>query len=574
MATSLNPQDFLVVSAIDFGTTYSGYAFSLRDSPNDLYSPQTWYAGGSTLASLKTPTCILLKENQSFDSFGYEAQNRYATLAEDGNHQDYYFFQQFKMTLHKNRSLSRGTILEDITGKALPAMLIFSLSINYFKDHILQSLRDRIPTICLEDIRFVLTVPAIWDDNAKQFMREAAINAGIDGRRLILALEPEAASFYCKQLPVEKLPGGEGFTEAPDGTKYLIADIGGGTADFCVHQKVYKEKIKEIHRASGGAFGGIYVDTEYEKFILKAFGSQSLQQLKIKDMFDFLEIMRSFEVKKRDANLQQVGNIVIRIPVNLVEVSKSQITDLGKHIEKQFGHDEVSVSGDKLKMKRDLFNAFFSKSINGIINHISDILRKFPDIRMILLVGGYAESPILQTRMKNSFKEQILIIPQQCGMAVVKGAVLYGHKPELISSRILKYTYGVNHNLTFDPKQHPEERKYINEDGKEKCHGTVKKLISRGTSVKTTGEVKTVTAAPYERSSKSLTTKVYFSKEEDPTFTDQCTLLGKVELKLPPYAGKRRVVQESFTFGQTEISVTTTFLETGDKVEASFDLLE
>ena len=35
--------------------------------------------------------------------------------------------------------------------------------------------------ITLQDIRWVITVPAIWRQKAKQFMREAAYEAGIGG---------------------------------------------------------------------------------------------------------------------------------------------------------------------------------------------------------------------------------------------------------------------------------------------------------------------------------------------------------------------------------------------------------
>lgn len=43
------------------------------------------------------------------------------------------------------------------------------------KDHLLEELANRLKDeITIEDIDFVVTVPAIWDDTAKMFMREAA----------------------------------------------------------------------------------------------------------------------------------------------------------------------------------------------------------------------------------------------------------------------------------------------------------------------------------------------------------------------------------------------------------------
>ena len=52
-------------------------------------------------------------------------------------------------------------------------------------------------------------MPAIWRQEAKQFMREAAYQAGIASRespaQLVIALEPEAASVYCRKLKLSQL---------------------------------------------------------------------------------------------------------------------------------------------------------------------------------------------------------------------------------------------------------------------------------------------------------------------------------------------------------------------------------
>ena len=73
----------------------------------------------------------------------------------------------------------------------------------------------------------MITVPAIWRQEAKQFMREAAyqviynqsiktfairhflVKAGIASRespgQLVIALEPEVASVYCRRLKLNQL---------------------------------------------------------------------------------------------------------------------------------------------------------------------------------------------------------------------------------------------------------------------------------------------------------------------------------------------------------------------------------
>lgn len=103
---SKTDSEYLLVAAIDFGTAYSGFAFSTRDAykkdPLKIDAEQVWKAGGK-LMSLKTPTCLLLDSKKDFDSFGYEAENKYAELVMDGEQDDFFYFHRFKMSLHNNK---------------------------------------------------------------------------------------------------------------------------------------------------------------------------------------------------------------------------------------------------------------------------------------------------------------------------------------------------------------------------------------------------------------------------------------------------------------------------------------
>lgn len=56
------------------------------------------------------------------------------------------------------------------------AIDVFGLVIGYLRDHLLQRLRGRDNQTFFQEnmIQWVVTVPAIWNDKAKQFMRRAA----------------------------------------------------------------------------------------------------------------------------------------------------------------------------------------------------------------------------------------------------------------------------------------------------------------------------------------------------------------------------------------------------------------
>lgn len=89
-----------VVAAIDFGTSFSGFAFSFnhRDGSDEIYMNREW-GSAQGYATLKTPTCLLLNPSKKFVKFGFEAAEKYAEL-EDANDQTFYCFDRFKMMLH------------------------------------------------------------------------------------------------------------------------------------------------------------------------------------------------------------------------------------------------------------------------------------------------------------------------------------------------------------------------------------------------------------------------------------------------------------------------------------------
>ena len=79
-----------------------------------------------------------------------------------------------------------------------------------------------------QKLTFVITVPAIWSDKAKDHTRQAAYAAGIQKDDLTLITEPEAAALYCATLCDE--------VDLEPGDRFMICDAGGGTVVRCLSQ--------------------------------------------------------------------------------------------------------------------------------------------------------------------------------------------------------------------------------------------------------------------------------------------------------------------------------------------------
>lgn len=99
-----NTKDFQVVAAIDLGTTFSGFASSTREqfktNPLDIRKNPRWIINGVKYISMKTDTCILMKQNGNFVALRDVAMDEYADLLQEDKANEYLFFHRFKMELY------------------------------------------------------------------------------------------------------------------------------------------------------------------------------------------------------------------------------------------------------------------------------------------------------------------------------------------------------------------------------------------------------------------------------------------------------------------------------------------
>ncbi|XP_052780048.1 heat shock 70 kDa protein 12A-like isoform X2 [Mya arenaria] len=553
--------DQFLVAGIDFGTTYSGWSYSFKHefdlNPTNV-ATKHWH--GEQLVSSKAPTCVLIEpDGKTFSAFGNDAETKYSQLA--GNPaicQKWYFFRRFKMKLY-NKTIKREMEIEDETGKKVKATTVFAVAICYLKNDFLSIINDRISgVINPAEIVWVLTVPAIWDDGAKQFMREAAVEAGIPAEKLTIALEPESASIYCRNLQLERSGGEHTLSTLKSGTKFLVVDAGGGTVDITVQEITTNGAMKNIYKASGGDWGGTKVDDAYIKFLADVVGNETLLEYKRTHMEDYLYLISDFEVKKRAVNLLQSNiTVTLRISVTLSElVQKIK----GKTLE------------DLLKESQHSSEP----QIDSIIDHVSGIVEQqnVSEIEAIVLVGGFSKCLLLQQAFKSKFKSFKIIVPNDGDLAVLKGAVIFGHKPELISQRVSRYTYGVESLFPFIENVHKESYKVICEDGKPGCEHLFDKHITSGQYLDVgEAQVKQV-YTPSTSWQTYMPFPVYCTLDQNPMYTtdDGCHYAGTLTVPFEG-SGLDREVDVRMIYGGTEIEVEATEVATGKVHRIKVDFL-
>ncbi|XP_041117232.1 heat shock 70 kDa protein 12A-like isoform X1 [Polyodon spathula] len=621
-------QSYVVVVAIDFGTTSSGYAYSFTKEPECIHIMRRWEGGDPGVSNQKTPTTILLTPDGKFHSFGYAARDFYHDLdPSDSKH--WLYLEKFKMNLHTTSTLSTETELLAANGKKVKALDIFAYALQFFKEQALKELSDQVGSeFHSSDVRWVITVPAIWKQPAKQFMRQAAYKSGLvtsdNPEQLIIALEPEAASIYCRKLrlhqmidlssktvfngcsPTETIGTGmtqakevvrrnrqsrtflvenvvgELWSELAEGDRYVVVDCGGGTVDLTVHQiRLPEGHLKELYKSSGGPYGSIGVDYEFEKLLCKIFGVDFIDQFKIKRPAAWVDLMIAFESRKRAAAPERTSPLNINLPFSFIDYYKKFRGHSVEHALRKSNVDFVKWSSQgMLRMNPDAMNALFKSTIDHIIQHISDLFEKpeVSDIKFLFLVGGFAESPLLQHAIQTMLGGRCrIIVPHDMGLTILKGAVLFGLDPSVIKVRRSPLTYGVGVLNRYMEGKHPPEKMLL-KDGTRWCTDVFDKFISADQSV-ALGETVKRSYTPAKPSQLVIVINIYCSEVDDVSFiTDPgVKKCGTLRLDLtgtePSSAPVRREIQTRLQFGDTEIKAMALDIATSRCVKASIDFL-
>ncbi|KAK2840494.1 hypothetical protein Q5P01_014234 [Channa striata] len=561
------------IIAVDFGTTFSGYAYSLTPRNAEITLHLKTWGKLLSLQTTKTPTCILFDEQEEFLKFGFEAKMAYNNMRGE-EAQKCFFFEGFKMALYGTK-VNSHMMITAANGKSMKALKVFTAALSYMKEDALRTISKNTAgkMFVSSDFTWVLTVPAIWDPSAKQFMREAATQAGIvtEGSedKLVIALEPEAASLWCKKLSangfITEEHGGEALDQSA-GTQYIVVDCGGGTIDITVHEVLNGGALKELHKASGNNLGGQTIDANFKLFLREIFSGGVWDEYEKKYPGELQKMMYDFTfLKKTDEDVQMI------CPYNLGLLAQKH-----QGIER-FLKEVKGASWDDgwIKISRAKLRSFFDDSLTGITNSLREILRKELNIQVILLVGGYADSQILRQHIIDEFGHQCKVLcPIQAQEAIMKGAVMFGRNPAVVKTRKSTFTYGLSVSERFDESRHKNFKKYSNKDG-DWCIDIFMKLVEIDEDV-SWDETREHILYPVDGDDTRMKIRFYRTERRKARYVDEWGIeeAGSFYVNMPDTKrGMNRQVKLELRFGSTEITATGTDKASGSTKSIKMDFM-
>jgi hypothetical protein len=213
--------------------------------------------------------------------------------------------------------------------------------------------------------------------------------------------------------------------------------------------------------------------------------------------------------------------------------------------------------------------AIFDPVVNENLDLIAAQLSQTHDIKVMVVVGGFAGSPYLMTRIKNSFAAEVerIISPPNPGSAVCQGAVALAMNPGAIISRIARKTYGVETCKAFG-KRDPAE--YCTQVGNRKmCTNRFWTYVQKGSQVAVDHCVTKTHVAVYP-GQKTMTLRLHSSDDVSPRYTKggSAEKEGELVIDISNVSGGTDAIAEvsvSMYFGRSSIEMTAVGLNFGDK---------
>ncbi|KAF8449901.1 hypothetical protein BDZ91DRAFT_786934 [Kalaharituber pfeilii] len=465
------PSQSKIVVGIDFGTTYSGVAWAYSIKPDEIQTIRQWpgATGGQDVDKVPSEMAYLPEDvfKWGFQTSGYKIQQPDKVL------------QYVKLLLDPSQEQNsdvRDPLRLDKTRAALPEgkkpVDAVTDYLRAVKAHTLEVLGHVFGSKFWEniDIEYHVTIPAVWSESAKALTLKAATDAGIcSDKDIVLITEPEAASLHClTDLYSGLLKAGDTF---------VVVDCGGGTVDLIsyeIQQREPKLEVKEV--AVGGKLcGSVFLNKEFEKFIRKRLGEETVKKMKQKGR-PYCLMMKEF-----DENLKRLFNeeqdfMYCPVP-GVANDQKNRIQD---------SFLEIS----KTEMKA-IFDPVIAQVLDLIKEQLDSVsLKGRKPVSCILLVGGFGSSKYLRKRVEDyitstSATPDIKVIqPINAWSAVARGAVLCGLQIVKIRSRQARRNYGVGFRSPFINEKHDEvDRTWCSIEEKYFCANQMQWYVKKGDEI-------------------------------------------------------------------------------------------
>lgn len=293
------------------------------------------------------------------------------------------------------------------------------------------------------------------------------------------------------------------------------------------------------------------------------FGKTFINKLKTEKPNVYLDLCWEIEAIKKTVTPETQNEVKITFSylafntLSLREQNRT-IDDVITRYNKSASTMKVQLKDDKLVIQTDHLIKHFRCLVGLIIEEAKAAIESI-DVSLIVLVGGLADCKFLTEKMKACFPRKRIVSPEDANLAVLKGAVLYGHNPTFIDPRVTKFTYGIEVLGRFDDKKHDRSRRQKDGWGNYCCKNAFDLIICQNKNMPLGKIIKKRYGTRFPNQ-ENVSFNVFTSNIDSPLYTDDgsCRKIGMLSIVIPNPSKSMRFVDVQYIFGDTEFKVKAT----------------
>lgn len=390
------------IIGIDLGTTNSCVAIMEGRNPRVLENEQ----GGRT-----TPSVVSFDKERKIILVGESAKNNVAF-----NPSETFFSIKSKMGTKETVKLG---------GEEMRPEQISATILRHLVDRAEEKLKSELHGKKLA--RVVITVPARFEDAARQATKDAGKIAGLKVERIID--EPTAAALAY------------GLDRTERDQKVLVYDLGGGTFDVSVLQITKGEEggiFEVISKEGNNKLGG-------DNFDQKIF-NYALEEFKRKNNIDLLaevkeekknETILRLKAASEEAKKRLSGKLTERFSVAYIPLKNGDLVNVDLEVTRVKFED---LSREYMKETAVKVDEALKKAKHGEL--------KKEDIDQIILVGGSTRMPMVEKLIKEKFGEKKInksVNPDEVVAigAAIQGGILMGDVKDILLLEVAPLSLGI-----------------------------------------------------------------------------------------------------------------------------------
>ena len=451
-----NILEFNIKVGIDFGSTSSGYYIIFdpldeKDIKYDVISSQ-----------------ILLDKT---DKIGLRiGENAYERFKVENNKTNFLYFTAFKRNL--DPKINKNLVKSDFPGDEIELKIVIKEFMKKMREEAEGKIKERKSNYNLNEIKWIITIPPLWDIKGKKIMEEAAKKVGM--ANLDVILEPEASS-----LSLFKEDNKIINEYIKKDKTFLIVDAGGYTVDFSANRILDDNNLEQLMIPVSIVNGSSLINEKIFNILKRFVGEEKVKNVdyqNIKTTLDYIE------EKKKEVDLNEGGNLKLDIrPFDIYCKSESFFSYIlsiyyssPDYCTQIIDGKELTYDNNALLIPKKYISEIINQLITNILFYVDHLLAKLDHIDLIVFTGGFSTNKIFREKIEEYKKghNSEIIFMEEPQMTVMKGAALFGLKPTQILKRIIPITIGI---ASYETKKQNEtcdnDDEFFDENKNEtRCH--------------------------------------------------------------------------------------------------------